>query len=39
MEQFVDLWVQLQHLHLDDEVDDSISWTLMEDGQYSTASV
>jgi hypothetical protein len=34
----VNFWVQLQQFHLDEEVEDSISWTLTDDGQYSTAS-
>jgi hypothetical protein len=38
LEQFVDLWIQLLDFHLNDALEDAISWTLTEDGQYSAAS-
>jgi hypothetical protein len=36
--QFVELWSLLLHVHLDDQVEDSISWNLTANGQYSAKS-
>jgi hypothetical protein len=38
LEQFVDLWIKVHDYVLHDDMDDSISWTLTDDGQYSAAS-
>jgi hypothetical protein len=36
--QFVELWSLLLHVHLDDQVEDSISWNLTANWQYSAKS-
>jgi hypothetical protein len=36
--QFVNLWTKIQIIHLAEEFEDDISWTLTADGQYSAAS-
>jgi hypothetical protein len=36
--EFVQLWALIQRVHLDEEVDDDISWKLTANGQYSVAS-
>jgi hypothetical protein len=33
--QFVDLWLLIHNVQLQDEVEDSIVWKLMKNGQYS----
>jgi hypothetical protein len=37
-EQFVDLWIKLHDYNFDENLEDTISWTLTEDGQYTAAS-
>jgi hypothetical protein len=39
MEQFVDIWVKLQHYYFDEDLEDTISWMLTDDGQYTAVSV
>ena len=36
--QFVDLWILLQDVNLDHDVDDEITWRLTANGQYTAAS-
>jgi hypothetical protein len=36
--QFVELWTQLQSIHLNEDIEDNISWTLSLSGQYSAMS-
>jgi hypothetical protein len=36
--EFVQLWALIQRVHLEEGVDDDISWKLTSNGQYSTAS-
>jgi hypothetical protein len=36
--QFVELWTQLQGIHLIDDIEDNITWTLTANGKYSVAS-
>jgi hypothetical protein len=38
LEQFIDLWTVLNGYNFDEDVEDSISWTLTEDGHYTAAS-
>jgi hypothetical protein len=38
LSQFVELWVKLQGVHLNEEVADDISWKLTANGQYSAKS-
>jgi hypothetical protein len=38
MGQFVDLWINLHDFPFDENVEDTISWTLTEDGEYSADS-
>jgi hypothetical protein len=38
LEQFIDLWTKLNGYNFDEDVEDSISWTLTEDGHYTAAS-
>jgi hypothetical protein len=37
LEQFVDLWIKVRDYTFEEEVDDSISWTLTDDDQYTVA--
>jgi hypothetical protein len=37
-EQFIDLWIQLQTIHLDDDIEDVITWSLSANREYSVAS-
>jgi hypothetical protein len=34
LSQFIDLWIMLLEVHLDEDVEDSIPWKLMENGLY-----
>jgi hypothetical protein len=36
--QYVELWTQLQGIHLAEDITDDITWTLLASGQYSTTS-
>jgi hypothetical protein len=36
--QFVQLWVLIQNVHLVEDVEDDIHWKLTSNGEYSTAS-
>jgi hypothetical protein len=36
--QFVHMWVRIQGVHLNEDVDDDITWKLTANGQYSSAS-
>jgi hypothetical protein len=36
--QFVDLWIQLHDINLQDDMIDDIKWNLTERGQYTTKS-
>jgi hypothetical protein len=38
MKQFVDLWIQLQAMHLDGYIEDTIIWNLSASKGYSLAS-
>lgn len=38
LEQFVELWRLINHVHLDDNVEDDILWKLTDDGEYSAKS-
>jgi hypothetical protein len=37
--QFINLWAKLQEVHLIEEIEDTISWRLTSNGQYSVKSV
>jgi hypothetical protein len=36
--QFVELWILLSHIHLQDNIDDDIEWKLTTNGEYSAKS-
>jgi hypothetical protein len=36
--QFMELWIQLQEINLQDDMIDDIKWNLIESGQYTTKS-
>jgi hypothetical protein len=38
MEQFAELWIELQNFNANNDADDEITWNLTTSGQYSAAS-
>jgi hypothetical protein len=37
--QFIDLWIRLREVHLVSSMEDTISWKLSDNGEYSAASI